>query len=290
MTPNLNRFIREIKHSFFCDDEYIRNILAVTKNEYDKKLQQNNFSLKDLINLSDYFQININDIANGSVDYKQIKTKFYNPSSAIPTKYVQNAGTYMSNIRAIINHIRDFTNDKTAQYLINKYGISKEALINDSLMVNIKLANSLLADISDNYNISDSNYLSMAMLSYKSQSRNKLISETLRNQSGLNIAKHVAKNALSYDKNFIYTVTPLNYGQFIFSGTIRPEVKDIFHTNEITNIQAIKFRAASIQALSILSNNGYIEVQNIETPTSQSSETFHIYMKNTAKQQTSLLQ
>lgn len=274
-------FISEVKESFFCDDDYIRNILELTSSEYEKKYALQNYSFTDAIKLSEYFNININDINNGTVNFTKLKRSFFSPSKSINCEYLKNAGTYMSTIRSMVNHVKTITNQKSSNYLLQKFEIPKEALINDELLVNLSLGNKVLEYIHQEYNFKHVNYLSMAMSSFDTPKRRNLLSLIPKNKSTYQIVSKFIQHISAVEKNFEYNVEKYNDEYIIVKSHSKPEMNEYFQSARICKEPGTLMRKAVFEVVTSLLGKQLIEVEYVKEFTQDNQHFIDYYIRNT---------
>ncbi len=280
MINETSNFIKEIKNSFFCDNEFISDVLKVKEKDLEQKLIYQNYNLQDLLNISDFFSINIDDLIAGNIDYNNLKKRFFTPSKSIPCIYQENAGTYMSNIRAIVNHIKNRTNDKTSQYIINRFGIAKEVLINDELTVNLKLANNLLEFIDLEFGLNDYDYIAMASLSYENKSRKSILKLGSLFSNDRQVAQMIIDNVSNYEKNFTYQIIDVTPNDFIIRGTSKPEAMELFKGKNISSMHGTKFRKASVQIITSFMGRELMNITHTNNYKVKNREIIDFHVKN----------
>ncbi len=275
----IKSFIHGLKDEFICDDQIIRDILNLTEQEYEKKLATENYSLGEGLAIAEHFGVSIEDLIDGKTDYKYLKKKFLTPSTAIPDRYLIGAGTYMGNIRSIVNFSSRLSNGAHKKWLQRKNYINDLVLANDDLMVNVELANNLLKDMQLSLNLTELDYLAMAIKSYD-QTKRKALKPYVYGKTNIELAEFVANNASSYDLNFEYSVEKLNDDYFYFIGNSREEISDLLQTKVITNEEAVKFRAASVQVLMVFAGNYISTWEDITINRNKKGQEFRVLFKN----------
>ena len=279
----LQSFFYELKNQFLVDDEFIAHYLEISPEEFTKKNLTNQFSFNDILKACDVFQININDIQDRKINYKRLKQKFYSPVFAIPDEFKLNAGTYMSNIRSILNVVQRKYNLSTAEYILNTCDISRNALLNDDLKVNVSLTSHIFQSLQSLGKCSENDFLAMAINSYDGRKRKDLLAGNLKYLSDFELVDFVVQNSHQYELNFNYKTFIHSENIFYIQAESKENMNDFLSQARISCSQGIEFRKASIQALSLLSGRGKLQIVHTEDEIKNQKQMFKIFFKETKK-------
>ena len=273
-------FIHSIKTELYCDDDFIRDVLELSESEYNKAIKYNKISFKNICNFSNFFNIGIQELIDNSVDWDKARSSIMTSHSRIPDHYNIGAGSYIRQIRAIFTFVQNKTNKKTADLLLNKLGISHNNLLDDSILVNIKLVNDALELISSELNFNREDLKAIAIHALQT---NKGIIKVLKSSNGSaeKICQLVAKNSNHYEYNFNYSFQSLENGFFKINSKSRPQKNETFRSAQISSPLTTQLKSMIIDHTSLLIGEKKYRVVNIKDHTVKGHQLTDYIIKGT---------
>ncbi|MFT6633030.1 MAG: hypothetical protein ACJAS4_002999 [Bacteriovoracaceae bacterium] len=271
--------IHKIKTELYCDDDFIRKVLELSKPDYSKAIKSNNLSFKNICNFTNFFNIDIQDLVDDRVDWDKARTSILTSNSRIPDQYKVAAGSYIRQIRSIFTFVQNKTNKKTADLLLNKLGISSNNLLDDSSLINLKLVNDALELVFKELNFNQDD---LRVISIHALLNNKGITGVLKDSNGdaESICRLIAKNSNHYEKNFSYSFKNLGNGISKVSSKSRADKNETFQSAQISSPITSQLKAMIIDQTSLLIGPKKYTVIDIKDHSSKGSQQTDYFIKN----------
>ncbi len=273
--------IQKLKQELFLSDRFVMDSLELTSDEYHSiKHRPQKIESLDINLLTDRLGEDVCNILNGDVNWNSLRSKWADKESEIDPYYTIGAGTYMDSIRAIIQHIDNVYNNKTAKYIMSHFGLTDKILIDDSRKVNILMANEIF-ELLKKENLIDQNDISLMTIACLSGKIELLSSLRRKHLSGREIAKHIATNSDKYEKNYSYKFKDLDSKHYMISSISREEMNELFHTSELSSELLNIWKKEIISHTALMAKGSGIEIIDIENKvTNTYQETNYIIKDN----------
>jgi hypothetical protein len=272
-------FILDLQERFMLDDEMMCDILNVTQREFIKNKLTSNWKYKQIERLSELFKVNFNQITENSVDLNHIKKMFYTPSESINPRYTDQAGTYMSNIKAFFDYIRTRYNEKSALHDMNLFGLSREILISDTKMVNLKLVNDILVYLQETYKMEQKDYCAMALRSFGLNSRGEFVKKKSNFRTDFDLIESLANNSLQYEMNFDYSVQRYDDNTFFLKSHAKEKIQDLFKNEEVSSLPTSLFKAECLRVTPLLMGREQFNILHIRDEKVKGVQHIDYYIK-----------
>jgi hypothetical protein len=271
--------IHKIKTELYCDDGFIREVLELSKSDYAKAIKSDNLSFKNICNFTHFFNIDIQDLVDDCVDWDKARSSIITSNSQIPDQYKVAAGSYIRQIRAIFTFVQNKTNKKTADLLLNKLGISYNNLLDDSILINLKLVNDALELVFKELNFNRDDFKIMAIHALLN---NKGIVKVLKDSNGQaeSICQLIVKNSNHYENNFSYSFKNLGNGIFKVSSKSRADKNETFRSAQISSPLTSQWKGMILDQTSLLIGQKKYTVIDLKDHSSKSFQQTDYFIKS----------
>jgi hypothetical protein len=283
----ISSFIQDLKLELFCDNSLFCDMLSLTVSEFEKKKKKELFTFNEVEKIATFFNVNVDDVIRGNVDFNWVRNNYLTPSNNVPDEFLSQGGTYISSIRAMINFVESSYNSLAAEYIMNKLKISRQALQNNSLMVNLKLGNKVLELINEITELDDYSNMILASHSYTTKQR-KTFLELPRFKTSKQAVTYMCDNSNKYETNFTYSMRTIDRSTFVLQSISKESTSRMFGFKHTSSMLANKYKATSIKALTYLMGGSPLDLFYVDDYIKNKRHHVDYYVKDS--RQTYLLQ
>jgi hypothetical protein len=280
-TEPILHFIDDLKNNLYCDDKLICDVLKLTSTELERVKLTKDMKFDSIINLCNFYELSLEQILKKEVDFNLLRKKIITPSTAIPSKYLNHPGTYMENIRSIINYVKNSMSENTANNLMDRFQISKQAILNDKLNVNVSMAEDVVKFVMEELNFNSHDIFNMAISSYSSDKRKAIMKFGEIAKTDKEVVEIIAKNSTQYEKNFDYHVETIDDTRFILKSVSREEAHDLTSQKELTSQYLIYYKKAAIEVITALMGRPPLKIIDSVSELKNGRQHINYYFKDT---------
>ncbi|MCT4643146.1 MAG: hypothetical protein N4A33_12720 [Bacteriovoracaceae bacterium] len=261
---NIVETINNIQRSLYWDEDFMCDILQLKKTEFDRIKLSGEYRFSDIVKISSFLGVNVDDIAYNRLDFDNIRRKFLKTTCDIPDEYKVNAGTYMRNIRSMLDYVGNKLNKRVSQYVLNRFDLSQEAVDNDDLLVNLVLAQKLIDFISNEYSLTKYDIVKMGLISCSSGFKKKLTTDYHFYRMS-DIALYIVQNVHKIERNFYYYDVIFRGDLFTLRSRAYNKTHEIFNSKMITNERSMLYRQSAIRFFPLLYGLPSFEIIDVNT-------------------------
>lgn len=169
-------------------------------------LMAQTLTLKDYLGIADRLGVSLENLVARNVSWATVKKNYHSKNTAVPEEYLRDAGSYMSSLRSMISFITFKYGEKASEAALQHLQISREALMNDGLLINTYTINRLFRFLSDRFCFSRTEIEIMAIMLHRFTPRSAVINLARQCPTNRQIIQTMISNATKYELNFNYWI------------------------------------------------------------------------------------